>query len=100
MSWFGGWLRYQITDMSRVRPHHNVTVMSGKFITYLNSPAGLIKFVSKTERDFTNFRDKYVNKFEGVKSRKEFFVLYREIRKKHRVKWSANFRTRCQNLWC
>jgi len=104
MSWLEQWIKEQVVDNSGVIPESRWNQREGAF--YLNSPAGLIRFKPKTDRDLSKFRDRYINRFEvlkgleGSKMIEGYFLLYDEIRACERVKYRANVRTRLKARVC
>lgn len=95
----------QWVDWSNVTPEHRWNPAKRSF--FLVSCAGTIQYKPKTEKEIIQFRDKYINRFEAIKSEpnpeersKLFHDLYKEIRTLKRISYSANFRTRLQGkLW-
>lgn len=93
-------LKAQWLDNSRVEPEHKY--IGGVF--YVNSEAGLLVYKPKEDEGVAKFRDDIVNKFEVLLDEKSkhkteaMFNLYKSARKKYKVRWKANFRTRCRSL--
>ena len=91
----------QTVNHSNVAPHQRFG-KDGKF--HLVSCAGHLIFTPKKEFEIAVFRDKYISRFEKIKTlspaeqRLLFFRLFNEIRATERVKWKANLRTRLCSL--
>lgn len=95
------YMRYQWVDMSGVKPEFR----QRQNLISLNSFAGTIDFKPRKLEDLYKFRDRYLNRFEGLSLKiregedvsREMFDLYEEIRKTFRVSYRANLRTRIRS---
>jgi len=90
--------KYQWIDNRGVETQH-------KFVDnvfYLDSEAGLIVYKPKTQIEADKFRNDIVNRIHSIgndkKKSKKLFRLYKDARKKYRVSWKANTRTRLRSL--
>jgi len=87
----------QTVDHSNVVPHQRFG-KDGYF--HLVSCAGHIIYKPKKEADVSRFRDKWISRFEKIKTlgfdeqRVLFFRLFNEIRSTEKCKYKANLRVR------
>lgn len=94
-------LHAQTVDHSNVVPHQRFG-KDGYF--HLVSCAGHIIYKPKKEADVSRFRDKWISRFEKIKTltadeqRTLFFRLFHEIRSTEKVTYKANLRVRLCNL--
>jgi hypothetical protein len=92
--------KYNTADWSGVEPTHRYVAN----VFFLDSEAGLLKFKPKTQKEASRFRDDIVNRFSQIagfdnqERTRLFFELYKDARKKYKVSWKANFRTRCRSF--
>lgn len=106
MGWIKNKLIEQTATNSGVVPEQRWAEREKCF--YLNSPAGLIKYKPKLNRDIARFRDIYINQFDSIKisnlkpqiKEELFFRLYAEIRAAEKVSYKANVRTRLKGAMC
>ena len=108
MNIFKKWIRdfvdYQKADFSSTEPVHRLSRRDGRF--YFNSCAGVLSFKPKNENEVSRFRDKWVNRFEYIKTlpeperRKMLFNFYNDIRSQEKIRYRANFRTRIKGKLC
>lgn len=89
---------YQLADMKSVEISYKWSPKDKSF--FIDSEAGLIKFRPRSVREMADFRDKCINKLLALKgNRKGLFKLYKDIRKKYRVRYKANLRTRIRSVF-
>lgn len=105
IKWVEKKAKEQMTSNAGVVPSYKWNGLTRSF--YLDSPAGLIQFKPKTEKDLIKFRDEFVNQFADLAEKhkissqtNEFYSLYAEIRKKYKVKYTANLATRLKGKVC
>lgn len=109
------WMKRQAIDMwdsqwvdhTNVVPRQRWSDVDRSF--HLVSPAGHIIYKPKSQKEVTEFRDKYINRFECIEkdalNEKDrnclFFYLYQEIRRDvKRARYKANIRTRFKGRVC
>jgi hypothetical protein len=106
MGWISKLISTQMADNSSVVAEHRWSPNLYSF--FLNSPAGLIRYKPKDQRDAARFRDKWINRFEAIKTHSldqkdlkiQMIFLYREIRKNEKVSFKANLHTRLRGGLC
>ena len=103
MKWLREWWWRQWVSHKNVAPRYIWDERKSGF--YLVSLAGMIFFKPNTERELCEFRDRYINRFSQCKNSKDYFKVYRDIRRQEnwpRLRYRANFHTRlkaCLRLW-
>lgn len=96
-------LKYQTTSMSGVKAEYKNRVEGDKLVSYINSPAGLIIYKTKSHHEMANFRNDVVNKVSNLiateAKEKEYFKLTKYVREKYKVEYKANIHTRLKSLY-
>lgn len=83
-----------MNSWNTVKPFYNCEPKKNAF--HLVSPAGHLRFIPRDVKETCRFRDIYLNQFVQLGNKRDFFRLYKKIRKNERwmaVKYRGNLRT-------